>query len=149
MKRRLLFAALHTTDVVARARAEFDALVHEGEADMTAEEVARAAAYARDAPAAERVHHLRMRMERELARERPPSRYDLKAGRGGLVDVEFAAQWLQMKNGADPRVRTTETQTALAALACRSRTMPGSARLTMLPSSTAIEMPRRMTAIAR
>ncbi|MEO9188484.1 MAG: D-glycerate dehydrogenase [Acetobacteraceae bacterium] len=44
MKRRLLFAALHTTDVVARARAEFDALVHEGEADMTPEEVARAAA---------------------------------------------------------------------------------------------------------
>lgn len=44
MKHRLLFAALHTTDVVARARDEFDALVHEGSADMTGEEVARAAA---------------------------------------------------------------------------------------------------------
>jgi len=44
MKHRLLFAALHTTDVVARARAEYDALVHEGAADMTGEEVARAAA---------------------------------------------------------------------------------------------------------
>ena len=43
MKRRLLFAALHTPDVVARARAEFDASVHEGDADMTADEVAEAA----------------------------------------------------------------------------------------------------------
>jgi len=32
MKHRLLFAALHTTDVVARARGEYDALVHEGAA---------------------------------------------------------------------------------------------------------------------
>ncbi len=44
MKHRLLFAALHTTDVVARAREEFEALVHEGAADMTGAEVARAAA---------------------------------------------------------------------------------------------------------
>ncbi len=43
MKPRLLFAALHTPDVVARARAEFDTLVHEGEADMNADEVADAA----------------------------------------------------------------------------------------------------------
>lgn len=47
MKPRLLFAALHTTDVVDRARAEFDALVHEGDADMTAEEVIAAAAHHR------------------------------------------------------------------------------------------------------
>jgi lactate dehydrogenase-like 2-hydroxyacid dehydrogenase len=43
MKPRLLFAALHTRDVVARARAEFDAVVHEGAADMTADEVIAAA----------------------------------------------------------------------------------------------------------
>jgi lactate dehydrogenase-like 2-hydroxyacid dehydrogenase len=43
MKPRLLLAALHTSDVVARARAEFDAVVHEGDADMTAEEVIAAA----------------------------------------------------------------------------------------------------------
>ena len=58
-------------------------------------------------------------MERELAGERRATgraRYDLKLGRGGLVDVEFAAQWLQMKHGADRRVRTTETRTALSAL---------------------------------
>ncbi|HXN31636.1 MAG TPA: bifunctional [glutamate--ammonia ligase]-adenylyl-L-tyrosine phosphorylase/[glutamate--ammonia-ligase] adenylyltransferase, partial [Polyangiaceae bacterium] len=79
-------------------------------------EVARAAAYERNPPPPERVHHLRMRMERELGHERPPARYDLKVGRGGLVDIEFAAQCLQMRHGSDPRVRTTETETALAAL---------------------------------
>jgi glutamate-ammonia-ligase adenylyltransferase len=78
--------------------------------------VATEAAYAHGPPPAERVHHLRTRMERELARERPPKRYDLKVGKGGLVDVEFATQWLQMKYGRDPRVRTTDTETAMTAL---------------------------------
>jgi glutamate-ammonia-ligase adenylyltransferase len=62
---------------------------------------------------------MRMRMERELAHERlgaSPARYDVKLGRGGLVDVEFATQWLQMTHGRDPRVRTTETEVALTAL---------------------------------
>ena len=77
--------------------------------------VAHAAAYERAAPPPERVHHLRMRMERELAGERR-GRYDLKLGRGGLVDVEFAVQWLQMKYGRDRRVRTTDTEAALGAL---------------------------------
>jgi glutamate-ammonia-ligase adenylyltransferase len=81
--------------------------------------LAHAAAYERGAPPPERVHHLRARMERELAGERRQgsrARYDLKLGRGGIVDVEFAVQWLQMRHGADRRVRTTETETALAAL---------------------------------
>jgi glutamate-ammonia-ligase adenylyltransferase len=81
--------------------------------------VAHAAAYERGAPDPERMHHLRTRMERELTHERldrPPARYDVKLGRGGVVDVEFAAQWLQMQHGIDPRVRTTETEVALAAL---------------------------------
>jgi glutamate-ammonia-ligase adenylyltransferase len=77
--------------------------------------IAHEAAYDRGAPPPEHVHHLRMRMEREIARERP-GRHDLKVGYGGLVDVEFAAQWLQMKHGRDPRVRTTDTETALGAL---------------------------------
>jgi glutamate-ammonia-ligase adenylyltransferase len=78
--------------------------------------VAQAAAYEHGPPPPERVHDMRMRMERELARERPPRRHDLKFGRGGLVDIEFATQWLQMMNGSDPRVRTTETETALTIL---------------------------------
>ena len=77
--------------------------------------LAHVAAYERGAPAAEEAHHLRMRMERELAGERR-GRYDLKLGRGGLVDVEFAVQWLQMKHGRDSRVRSADTETALGAL---------------------------------
>ncbi len=72
-------------------------------------------AYERGAPNPANVHHLRMRMEKELARE-GPRRYDVKLGRGGIVDVEFATQWLQMKHGMDPRVRTQDTEAAIGAL---------------------------------
>ncbi len=72
-------------------------------------------AYERGAPDASAMNHLRMRMERELGKE-GPRRYDVKLGRGGIVDVEFAVQWLQMKYGADPRVRTPDTETAIGAL---------------------------------
>ncbi len=81
--------------------------------------IAERAAYERGAPPAERIHHLRMRMERELSGERTHggrARYDVKLGRGGVVDVEFAVQWLQMKHGRDPRVRSADTETALGAL---------------------------------
>jgi len=81
--------------------------------------LAEAAAYERGAPPAEEVHRLRTRMEHELGGERRTPgrfRYDLKVGRGGLVDIEFAVQWLQMKHGRDPRVRTPETEAALSAL---------------------------------
>ncbi|HTM44526.1 MAG TPA: bifunctional [glutamate--ammonia ligase]-adenylyl-L-tyrosine phosphorylase/[glutamate--ammonia-ligase] adenylyltransferase, partial [Polyangiaceae bacterium] len=78
-------------------------------------EVAYRAAYDQGAPAAEELHYLRMRMQHELGRERR-ERYDLKIGFGGLLDVEFACQWLQMKHGADPSVRTTDSLDALAAL---------------------------------
>ena len=71
-------------------------------------EVAHEAAYERGAAPAAEVHHLRGRMERELAREQP-GRFDLKLGRGGLLDVEFAIQWLQMRHGQDPAVRTPDT----------------------------------------
>jgi glutamate-ammonia-ligase adenylyltransferase len=72
-------------------------------------------AYERGAPDPASMNHLRMRMERELAKE-GPQRYDVKLGRGGIVDVEFAVQWLQMKFGGDPRVRSTDTETAIGAL---------------------------------
>ena len=61
------------------------------------------------------MHRLRMRMETELSRE-GPRRYDVKLGHGGIVDVEFAVQWLQMKHGADERVRTSDTESAIGAL---------------------------------
>jgi glutamate-ammonia-ligase adenylyltransferase len=78
-------------------------------------EVARAAAYEGGAPPVDELIRLRQRMELELARERQ-GRYDLKTGRGGLLDIEFCVQWLQMRYGSDPRVRTTDTSEALEAL---------------------------------
>ena len=81
-----------------------------------ASEVAHVAAYERGAPPPAELHRLRMRLEKELGRERR-GRHDLKLGRGGLADVEFAVQFLQMREGADPRVRTTETDLAIDALA--------------------------------
>ena len=60
---------------------------------------------------------MRERMEREIAAE-SPGRYNSKLGRGGLVDVEFAVQFLQLVHGHDhPEVRTANTREALAALA--------------------------------
>jgi glutamate-ammonia-ligase adenylyltransferase len=46
----------------------------------------------------EEIHYLRMRMERELARE-DATRFNLKKGRGGLVDIEFLTQMLQLAHG--------------------------------------------------
>jgi len=78
--------------------------------------VAEQAAYGGAPPKPEEIHHLRLRMERELARERP-DRLDLKAGRGGLLDVEFGAQFLQMREGGrNAAVRTPDTADALEAL---------------------------------
>ncbi|WP_437726583.1 bifunctional [glutamate--ammonia ligase]-adenylyl-L-tyrosine phosphorylase/[glutamate--ammonia-ligase] adenylyltransferase [Sorangium sp. So ce861] len=65
---------------------------------------------------AEEIHRLRLRMERELSHERR-GRRDFKLGRGGLADIEFAVQLLQIRHGADPRVRTSETLAAIDALA--------------------------------
>jgi glutamate-ammonia-ligase adenylyltransferase len=78
--------------------------------------VAERAAYGGKSPDPLEIHRLRQRMERELARERA-DRLDLKAGRGGLLDVEFAVQLLQMRHGpSDTRVRTRDTAEALEAL---------------------------------
>ncbi len=55
------------------------------------------------------IHRLRMRMERELARETVGS-YNIKTGRGGMVDVEFIAQFLQLRHGFRyPELRSTST----------------------------------------
>jgi glutamate-ammonia-ligase adenylyltransferase len=62
------------------------------------------------------IHHLRMRMERELAHE-DESRFNLKKGRGGLVDIEFLTQMLQLMHGNDcARLRRRQTLAALEAL---------------------------------
>jgi len=59
------------------------------------------------------IHRLRMRMENELAREKDGS-YNIKTGRGGMVDVEFAVQYLQLREGYRyPELRTPSTLVAL------------------------------------
>jgi glutamate-ammonia-ligase adenylyltransferase len=59
------------------------------------------------------IYRLRMRMENELAREKDGS-YNIKTGRGGMVDVEFAVQYLQLREGCNfPELRTTSTIIAL------------------------------------
>jgi glutamate-ammonia-ligase adenylyltransferase len=66
----------------------------------------------RDALAAE-VRRMRERMEAEIGRESSRGK-NPKTGRGGLVDVEFAAQFLQLAHGHDhPAVRVGSTPVAL------------------------------------
>ena len=73
------------------------------------------------------IGEVRTRMERELGKE-TPGRWHVKQGRGGLVDVEFLAQSLQLVHGAaHPDVRRTSTEAALAGLA----------RVGALPAATA------------
>ncbi|MFQ5894173.1 MAG: putative nucleotidyltransferase substrate binding domain-containing protein, partial [Nitrospinota bacterium] len=60
---------------------------------------------------------MRRRMERERARE-GPGRRNFKLGRGGLADVEFACQILQLAYGPErPEVRTPNTFEAIGRLA--------------------------------
>jgi [glutamine synthetase] adenylyltransferase / [glutamine synthetase]-adenylyl-L-tyrosine phosphorylase len=60
---------------------------------------------------AEAIKSMRARIERELG-----GKHDLKVGAGGVIDVEFAAQYLQLVYGhAHPELRTTSTSTALHA----------------------------------
>lgn len=66
--------------------------------------------------AAREIAAMRERMQREIADE-TPARYNSKQGRGGLVDVEFAVQLLQLAHGSSqPAVRSPSTPAALSAL---------------------------------
>jgi len=81
--------------------------------------VLRDLVYGRPVPpgAAREIREVRARMEAELAGETPERRH-VKLGRGGLVDVEFLTQTLQLLHGgAHPEVRTPSTRGALAGLA--------------------------------
>jgi [glutamine synthetase] adenylyltransferase / [glutamine synthetase]-adenylyl-L-tyrosine phosphorylase len=82
------------------------------------EKITEAFAYGRglDQEGIGEIHHLRMRMERELADENE-SRFNLKKGRGGLVDIEFLTQMLQLAHGQRvPKLRQRQTLKALKAL---------------------------------
>ena len=59
------------------------------------------------------IHRLRGRIEKELANE-TEFRFNLKMGRGGLVDIEFLIQMLQLAHGpANPELRTANTMEAV------------------------------------
>jgi [glutamine synthetase] adenylyltransferase / [glutamine synthetase]-adenylyl-L-tyrosine phosphorylase len=65
---------------------------------------------------ASEIRRMRERMESEVAREATRGK-NPKTGRGGLVDVEFAAQFLQLLHGHDhPEIRTGSTPVALSRL---------------------------------
>ncbi|MGH7821956.1 MAG: DUF294 nucleotidyltransferase-like domain-containing protein, partial [Candidatus Binatia bacterium] len=71
------------------------------------------------------IARLRARMERELARE-SVERWNLKIGRGGLVDVQFVAEMLQLRHGRDhPRVRSRGIEEALDRLEEEDLLEPG------------------------
>jgi glutamate-ammonia-ligase adenylyltransferase len=56
-------------------------------------------------------------MRQLMARERPPKgEWDLKLSPGGLVDIEFAAQFLQLAHAADGGPMAPNTADALAAM---------------------------------
>ena len=62
------------------------------------------------------IRRIRERMENEIAKE-GPGRYNIKTGRGGVVDIEFLTQILQMKFGAKvTALQTPSTLDALSAL---------------------------------
>jgi glutamate-ammonia-ligase adenylyltransferase len=75
------------------------------------------------------IHRLRMRMENELAKE-TDGNYNIKTGRGGMVDVEFAVQYLQLRDGCrSPELRTTSTVVALKEISTLGLLPDGSAEL--------------------
>ena len=107
-------------DVALFERARREVLVPSLFRDLEKEPGGRAAA-------ARELLSMRQRMEREIAAE-SHARYNSKLGRGGLVDVEFAVQFLQLVHGrAHPGGRASSTTAALAALAERGLVAPAEA----------------------
>ena len=71
------------------------------------------------------IFRLRGRMEKEIAREER-DRFNIKTGRGGLVDIEFLAQYMQLTHGGRyPGLRHQNTLRILKQLA----------RLELLPAT--------------
>ncbi|HSQ38503.1 MAG TPA: bifunctional [glutamine synthetase] adenylyltransferase/[glutamine synthetase]-adenylyl-L-tyrosine phosphorylase [Acidimicrobiia bacterium] len=92
-----------------------------GDAELGAEFVAAAAQWVyRPGLSAEeerRVRHLKARGERERIPVHEDPRFHTKLGRGGMADVEWAVQLLQLRHGhGHPGVREPGTLAALAAL---------------------------------
>lgn len=92
-----------------------------GDSDLAAEvdPLFERFAYAAPLTAAQvaEIRRLRGRMETELAKE-TDRQFNIKTGRGGIVDIEFLVQMLQLRYAPDrPHLRRRNTLDALAALA--------------------------------
>jgi len=67
-----------------------------------------------------RTEILNMRARVEQEKGRGNSKYNLKQGRGGLMDVDFISHFFQLRDGgSDPELRTGSTRKALEILATR------------------------------
>lgn len=65
---------------------------------------------------ASEIHHLRERLEREVAKEEPGV-YNIKVGMGGIVDIEFATQYLQLRYGKEqPGILSPHTLSSLRSM---------------------------------
>lgn len=88
----------------------------------------------RDQPVADLIpemRRIRMRVESEVAREGGGS-YNLKLGRGGIMDIEHVVQLLQLVQGAaHPELRVRSTYEALRAIK-QSRMLPAQTATTLL-----------------
>ena len=93
------------------------------------ERAARRFAYERpwELAVAEEIARMRARMEKEIAREQAGV-LNLKTGRGGIVDVEFAVQLLQLRYGAGKSaLQAPNTLSALGALRAAGHLPPAEA----------------------
>jgi glutamate-ammonia-ligase adenylyltransferase len=81
---------------------------------QTIETLRDAFVYSAEPFALETAVHLRQRQRNELV---GPGTTDAKYSQGGLVDIEYLVQYLQLRHGATvPALRTPQTLTALQAL---------------------------------
>lgn len=100
---------------LTRARTVAGPAAFRAEVDRLAQEAAYAPMSGVDLRA--EIRAMRERQLAEIAQE-GPGRFHPKAGRGGLVDIEFLVQYLQLRHGpGDPALRVTGTARALEALA--------------------------------
>ena len=68
-------------------------------------------------PVVKEIAHIRHRMEIELAKEAEENRFHIKAGAGGLLDIEFAVQMMQLKHGyRNPALQVSNTLDAMMGL---------------------------------
>ncbi len=66
---------------------------------------------------------MRLRVQDELGSRR--GKYDIKRGRGGIMDIDFLTHYLQLKNGhLHPALQTSSTRTVLGVLAGQSLLPP-------------------------